>query len=441
MRKCFNTKLNTYKYLALGLFLLFSMALSAPLPYSAGVPSRNNPLLEEAPSNLESLVTPKPVFSKSQETKWEDRKYEEKNLYPDVTIETVKEKIAPEPTPEDIIKAMVEKKEESKSTQVENGKPLYRLRIGDQLLISLYGFREARTERSVTVDMTGSISYLFVNTVFALGKTIDELRKELQELVLKQYPNVMVSVSALSLIGDNYTIMGEVNLPGTKNISGDVTVLNAIAQAGGFPMRNFRGQLIDYIDLDRSFLARHGEYIPLDFKKLIKEGDLSQDQKLENGDYLYIPSMMTKEIYVLGEVNRPSVYNYIHTATLMEVIANSRGFTRNAAHRVMVIRGALNCPQTYVIDRTLIAKGCMPDFILCPGDVVYVPPPKFATLKELVRTAISTFVSTIAFEAGNRAFISIDPRAANNPNLINNNAVIVNPGTIIAPTPIIIQSP
>ena len=307
-----------------------------------------------------------------------------------------------------------------------NNKPPYTLKIGDQLQISLYGFRDARTDRVVLVDPTGTISYLFVGTINALGKTIDEVRKEIEDKAKLQYPHVIATASALNLTGDTYTIMGEVNLPETRPITGSSSILSAIALAGGFPLRSFRNQTIDYADLDRSFLSRNGEYIPVDFTRLIRQGDLSQNTPLQGGDYIYIPSLTAKEIYVLGEFSRPFVYSYMQAASLAEVITWAGGLTSLASSRVAVIRGALTCPTTYLVDVNLIFNGCQPDFPLCPGDIVYAPPAKFGALKEIVRAAISIYVGALATQAGENSFFKLAPNARN----FNNNNFFVNPALI-----------
>lgn len=307
----------------------------------------------------------------------------------------------------------------------------YRLQIGDQLFISLYGAEDVETARTVTVEPTGNITYLFVNGVRALGRTIDELRKDLETKIQEMYPNALVAMSATQITGNRYTIIGEINEPGTKQIAGNMTVLKAIGQAGGFPINDFRGKIVDFADLDHAFLARNGEYLPIDFTKLVKKGKLEEDVSLENGDYIYIPSVMAKEIYVLGEVAARSVYPYLHTATLAEVLAWSGGLTERAGSRIVVIRGSLNCPKSFFIDYCRMKRGCCPDFVLKPGDIVYVPCQKFWTVKQILKEALRTFVGAVAITAGVRAFESIEPAARDSAQ----DSIIINPATSFQATP------
>lgn len=109
----------------------------------------------------------------------------------------------------------------------------YRLGPGDQLRVTVFG--EADLTGAFTVGSRGTISYPLVGDVRASGLTIPEFTDALQE-ALQAYiraPNVSVEVA-------NYRpffILGEVQRPGTYDYSANLTVLNAVATAGGFTYR------------------------------------------------------------------------------------------------------------------------------------------------------------------------------------------------------------
>ena len=286
---------------------------------------------------------------------------------------------------------------------------LYRLRIGDVLQISLYG--DPETIRRVPVGPDGNISYLFVHSLDAWGKTVAQLRRDLEAELSSYYRDPIILMTPLEFIGDFYTILGEIRGPGLKAIEGEMTLLSAIAEAGGFRTRIFRDQTVDLIDLERSFVARDGECVDVDFKKLI-DGDLTEDIGLRSGDYIYIAPHLRQEVHVLGEVGSVDTYEFFGTITLAEVIAEAGGVTGRASSRVAVIRGSLTNPTQYLIDFNRIVKGCADDFPLESGDIVYVAPRHFTTLREIVQAGVRDFVGTVASAAGTRAYIDINPRAA-----------------------------
>lgn len=307
-------------------------------------------------------------------------------------------------------------------------KRVYLLQIGDQLEISLYGNVDIDTKRVVRIEPSGYVSYLFIEPVYALGKSIDQLRKDIAESIKKIYPNIMVSINAISLIGDQYTVMGEVRGPGTKQIHGEMKVLDALGAAGGFPMHTYRGQLVDYADLDRAFLSRRGNYVPLDFNALIREGDISQNIYVRSGDYLYIPSLINKQVYVLGEVAQPLAYSYLRTASVMEALTWAGGPTILASDTIVVIRGSLNCPTPFILDWPRLRTSCCPDFLLQPGDIVYVPRDRYWEASEIVKAGIRAFVGAVASIGGEETFIKLVPDAAGT----SSNAVFINSGVNVS---------
>lgn len=293
---------------------------------------------------------------------------------------------------------------------INDQKP-YRLHIGDTLLVSVYGSDELRTPAPVIVNPTGSIVLPTIGRVQALGKTMDEFRQSLNEKIQKEYPDTLSSVTAVSLIGNRYTILGELATPGTHTTTGNTTVLSAIAEAGGFPLRGLRFQTFDYADLDKAFLIRDGEYIPVDFKALVYEGDLAQNIVLQGGDYIYIPTKNINHIYVLGTAANALVFDFLERTSLMEIVAAVGGLRPDTSSRILVLRGSLNIPEVFMIDINLITQGCEPDFPLQPGDIVYFPTQRFTNAREIIRLAVLNFVNSLASVAGNEAYVELNPRA------------------------------
>jgi polysaccharide biosynthesis/export protein len=115
----------------------------------------------------------------------------------------------------------------------------YRLGAGDQLRITV--FNEAELTGQYVVGSQGTISYPLVGEVRAAGLTVLEFTESLRQRLLEfiRQPNVNVEVA-------NYRpffILGEVQRPGTYPFSADLTVLNAVATAGGFTYRANRGRV------------------------------------------------------------------------------------------------------------------------------------------------------------------------------------------------------
>lgn len=115
----------------------------------------------------------------------------------------------------------------------------YRLGPGDQLRITV--FNEQDLTGQYVVGSQGTIAYPLVGEVRAAGMTVGEFTMSLQERLTEflRTPNVSVEVA-------NYRpffILGEVQRPGTYPYSASLTVLNAVATAGGFTYRANRSRV------------------------------------------------------------------------------------------------------------------------------------------------------------------------------------------------------
>jgi polysaccharide export outer membrane protein len=314
-------------------------------------------------------------------------------------------------------------------------KPAYRLKYGDKFTLSVYG--EPGTSLDGTVGPDGKIHYLFSISVPAIGKTISEVRQDLTKDLQKYFKHPLLNIIPTAFTPELYTIIGEIMNPGVKPLIANSTLLTALCESGGFTTRLFRNQTVDQVDLDRSFLARKGRYVQIDFYELLNQGDLTWDMPLENGDYLYFASAGINKVFVLGEVRQSTVVEYLDGITLIQAIAEAGGVTIKASSRILVIRGSLAYPRWFYIDSNLIFKGKSCDFELQPKDIVYVPPMQFQTLKDIVQEGITSFVSITANIAGSNSFLEITP-AAKTANVVSPVPVV---GGVVATPPAATSAP
>ena len=121
----------------------------------------------------------------------------------------------------------------------------YQIRSGDSLQVEV--LEDPALNRSVLVLPDGSISFPLVGTIPAAGRTIDAVKADLAEALAGNFaapPNVFVGIGTLAApraaraAGPARTIsvyaMGEVTTPGKADVAPGTTVLQLLAQAGGF---------------------------------------------------------------------------------------------------------------------------------------------------------------------------------------------------------------
>lgn len=115
----------------------------------------------------------------------------------------------------------------------------YRLGAGDQLRITV--FNEPELTGQYVVGSSGSIAYPLVGSVNAAGRTVPEFTEALQTALATYVRSPSVSVEVTNY--RPFFILGEVQRPGTYPYSASLTVLNAVATAGGFTYRANRGKV------------------------------------------------------------------------------------------------------------------------------------------------------------------------------------------------------
>lgn len=266
---------------------------------------------------------------------------------------------------------------------------------GDVVTLSMFGQPEL-TKPEVFVGPDGRISYLEAQDVMAAGLTIDEFRKKLDEALanFRRAPNAIVTPVAFR--SKKYFVLGKVTQSGVFTLDRPTSIVEAVARARGLETSLRDRTLVEAADFSRSFLARQGSRVPVDFEKLFQAGDLAQNVPLEPDDYLFFPAGDAKEVYVLGEVVLPGALAYGPNVGAVSAIASRGGFNERAwKSRILVIRGSLNRPQAFVVDASAVLGARATDFKLEPKDIVYVSHRPWIKVEELLDAAASAFVQSV----------------------------------------------
>jgi protein involved in polysaccharide export with SLBB domain len=287
---------------------------------------------------------------------------------------------------------------------------------GDSIEIELIGNATSRALAPVGLD--GKIYYNLLPGLDVWGLTLDQTRALLEKELAKYVSQPQVGLT-LRLVGSKHVwVLGRLNRPGIFPLNGSMTLLESLALAGGTAHSASQITSQELADLRHSFVVRQGEFLPVDFHRLLRSGDMSQNIYLQADDFVYVPSSLVNEVYVLGAVRNPRAVPYQEPMSLISAIAGSDGpdqlqwiqasdngpFMKDAyLSHVAIIRGSLAEPQISVVDCKAIMKGRAPDVRLEPGDIIYVPNSPFTTIKRYVNLIVNTFVTTIAANEGIRA--------------------------------------
>ena len=164
------------------------------------------------------------------------------------------------------------------------------------------------------------------------------------------------------------TVLGEVKNPGRFPVYRQTTVLDAIGVAGGLKRET--------ADLNLAYVARQGRALPVDVKRLIDGGDLSQNVLLLEDDIVYVPNILENKITVVGEVRKPGIVRFQDPVDILQAVSEAGDFLVSANRgQVVVVRGSASNQRVYALNtlNMMRGEGARGRFMLERNDVVYVP--------------------------------------------------------------------
>ena len=263
----------------------------------------------------------------------------------------------------------------------------YRIGARDVFTLTIYAGGEKQYEGDLRISDSGAISVPFIGIVNAKGLTIPDLETRITKALAKDYfvnPQVVIGIKEYHSL--QYYLSGAVNSPGLYVMDSEATLMELIAKAGGllpergnvaYILRGSTKELKQGEDVQE--LLKHTKPKKVNLKKLLDQGDMSQNIILHSGDVVYIPlqkSLLLSEskIYVDGEVKKPGIYDYQPGMTAMNACIMAGGFDRFAApNRTRIIRKEGDKHVVIKVDLDDVKEGKAPDVELSPGDRIHVP--------------------------------------------------------------------
>jgi polysaccharide biosynthesis/export protein len=288
---------------------------------------------------------------------------------------------------------------------------LFTLGPGDRLELELLDDPTSRALTAVGPD--GKLYFHLLPGLDVWGLTLAET-KALLERELHNYikDNVQLSMVLRGVESKRVWLLGRFSAPGVYSMTNTMTVLEAVALAGGAANISTGKDLNtgynpeDLADLRRSFVMRQGKVLPINLHRLLREGDLSQNIFLQPDDLVYFAAATAREVYVLGAVGAPKPVIYHDNLTVVGAISGALGTLKDAyLSHVAIVRGSLTDPQIAIVDYKDIVQGRAPDVRVQPGDIVYVPYSPYRYLSKYTDVILQTFVSSVAINEGARAVV------------------------------------
>ena len=240
----------------------------------------------------------------------------------------------------------------------------YRLGPGDEVIIDIWGASQNTVQEIISPD--GNIMVEDLGPVYLNGRTVQEADAYIKKVFSQIYSGLEGENSNSSIklsLGQNRSVlvnvMGEVENPGTYQISSFSTVFNAIYMAGGVSdlgsLRNIK------------LYHENKEVATVDMYDYILNGRVQDDIRINDNDVVIVsPHSILVEID--GRIRRPMLYEMTEEETLSNLIDYAGGLQSDAYRKdVRVVRMGDFQRHIYTV-----TKEQQSNFRLMDGDSVYV---------------------------------------------------------------------
>jgi polysaccharide export outer membrane protein len=246
-----------------------------------------------------------------------------------------------------------------------------RIHEDDVLQIALYHPKRADIVQAVQ-SIGNSVGYRVMNGQIRLpdspplsvvGLTIEEAREKIEEHYNEQIDDTEVFVAYKERIARKVELMGLSGLSSVP-VDGKIRLYDLLSKAR-IPVE---------ANLFKSYVIRNGKMLPVDLKKLIKDGDMSHNIVMQGGDKVYIAEPSAASLMVMGEVGRERSISLPNGfMPLRQALAECGGipYTGDKSY-IQIIRGSICRPKIYTVSWEHVIHLPNDSLLLMPGDIVYV---------------------------------------------------------------------
>jgi polysaccharide export outer membrane protein len=217
--------------------------------------------------------------------------------------------------------------------------------VGAQDVLKVLVFDEPQLSGTFRVDADGTFTYPFVGRIEARGQTLRTIERTLTKLLADGYvkrPQIAIEVEEYR--SRSIFIVGEVRTPGKYPLSAQMTVIEAIAQAGS-TTTNASSEVL---------ILRRGGGAAADGAPLtpgatgvtqtlrvsltdIESGRQAANVILQEGDTIFVAR--AERFYVTGQVRSPGAYTYERGMTVLQAISLAGGLSDRGSNRgIKIVR-------------------------------------------------------------------------------------------------------
>lgn len=246
--------------------------------------------------------------------------------------------------------------------------------IGGKDVLSIVVFEEPDlSSNEIRVSIDGFITFPLVGRVQVQGMTTHQVEQELTRRLSKDFlVNPQVTVQVKEYASKVINVLGAIRTPGALPLQGPSTLLEVLGRAGGVNIEE-AGQSLTIL---RPVTGKSSgiKNITISLDRLLRQGDLSQNVPLQNGDTVFVHQ--ADQIFVFGEVNRPGPYKLrSEDVSVVEAITMAGGTTRLAAsNRTRIVRVENGKERVIRVNvESILGGDRKQDVRLQAGDIIVIP--------------------------------------------------------------------
>ena len=243
--------------------------------------------------------------------------------------------------------------------------------IGPQDVLTITSYDQADLTGKFTVEADGTFSFPMIGRFKAGGSTLRQVEAQLKKQLKDEgyFNNPQITVSVETYRSQKIFIVGEVRTPGSYVLSGDMTLIEALARAGStLPSASDQALIVHPVDGSRaSAPVLPGDETPdhivrVDLRAL-QSGQAGENAALRDGDTIFVPR--AESVYVFGQVKNPGAYALQQkNTTVLQALSLAGGVTdRGSTGRIKIARMVNGAKQEF---RVKLAD------IVQPGDTIIV---------------------------------------------------------------------
>lgn len=233
----------------------------------------------------------------------------------------------------------------------------YVLGPGDQVVVDIYGASQQQFVNEITPD--GNITISDYGPIQLAGLDLQQATRKLRSTLGSRYQQCQILLTIGQTRTISVNILGEVEVPGTYQLSAFASVFHALYMAGGVSeagtlraIKVYRGsKLVSTIDLY--------EYL--------MNGNMEGQERLEDGDVILVGAYQSL-VKIDGSIKRPMYYEMQQGETMDKLLYYAGGFSGNAyTAAIRVNRNAGGAPSVQTVRNDGFAT-----FALMDGDEAIV---------------------------------------------------------------------